>query len=95
MAKYCESLGILTFALSLASILKAVIIEPPSFTEISISPSDTLWDTFKVPVLLTSSDVVIELDTNNEPVIPVSPATKNFSSPIAVVPVPIPTFLSL
>ena len=39
--------------------------------------------------------VVIELDTNKEPVIPVSPATKNFSSPIAVVPVPIPTFLSL
>ena len=80
---------------SLPSMVRAFLVVPPSLTEISISPSDTLWDTFKVPVLLTSSDVVMELDTNKEPVIPVSPATKNFSSPIAVVPVPIPTFLSL
>ena len=57
-----------TLPVELASIVIALIVEPPSLTEISISPSDTLWDTFKVPVLLTSSDVVMELDTNKEPV---------------------------
>ena len=58
MAKYCESLGILTFALSLASILTASNFVPPSLTEIKISLSDALDDMCKSPVVLLMIELV-------------------------------------